>query len=170
MNVLAGITKAVSLLNCNPDCQAAALLRLEKRQVSLSNPGLLVDLLGAWLNCSFWHCRVSKFRGREHGLVVEVAKLALHRLHYVSGSLKVPGTLLDCFLLTADVLVGLSTGSPVSVAGSASPNVSYLLCDTFNVTPHIAGPSTATMVDTWEGFSECMLPAPPGSFTPTSPH
>ena len=172
MNVLAGITKAVSLLNCNPDCQAAVLLLIEKRQVSLSNPGLLVDLRGAWLDSSFWHGCESKFRGREHNLVVKVAERALHILHYVSGSLEVPGTLLDCFLLTVDVLVRLSAGSPVGhgVAGSASPNVSYLLRDTFNVTPSIADASTATMVDTWEGLSECTSPVPPGSSAPTSPH
>ena len=88
------------------------------------------------------------------------------------GSLVVPGTLLDCFSLTADVLVRLSAGSPVGhgVAGSASPDVSDLLRDTFDVTPRIAGASTATMVDTWEGLSECTSPAPPGSSAPTSPH
>ena len=53
VNVLAGVTKAVALLNCNLGSQATALLRLEKRQVSLSDPGLLVDLRGAWLDCSF---------------------------------------------------------------------------------------------------------------------
>ena len=78
VNLLAGITKAVALLNGDPDSQAAALRRLEKRQVSLSNPGLLVDLRGAWLDLScrdrFWHGRVSKFRGRERDLVVEVAE------------------------------------------------------------------------------------------------
>ena len=176
MNVLAGITEAVALLNGDPDRQAAALRRLEKRQVSLSDPGLLVDLRGAWLDRSFrdrfWHGRVSKFRGRERDLVVEVAERALHRLHYVSGSLEVPGTLLDCFSLTADVLVRLRAGSPVGhgVPGSASPDVSDLLRDTFDVTPSIAGASTATMVDTWEGLSECTSPAPPGSSAPTSPH
>ena len=46
VNVLAGVTEAVALLNGDPDRQAAALRRLEKRQVSLSNPGLLVDLHG----------------------------------------------------------------------------------------------------------------------------
>ena len=59
VNVLAGVTEAVALLHGDPDRQAAALRRLEKRQVSLSNPGLLVDLRGAWLNRSFqdlfWH-------------------------------------------------------------------------------------------------------------------
>ena len=146
VNVLAGVTKAVALLNCDPDCQAAALQRLEKRQVSLSNQGLLVDLRGVWLYCSFldwfWHGSVSKFRGRERDLVVAVAKRALHRLHYVLGSLEVPGTLLGCFSLTAYVLVSLRAGSPVGhgVAGSASPDVSDLLCDTFDVTPRIAPP------------------------------
>ena len=56
---------------------AAALLRLEKRQVSLSDQGLLVDLRGAWLDSSFldwfWHCCISKFRGRERDLVAAVA-------------------------------------------------------------------------------------------------
>ena len=65
VNVLDGVTKAVALLDGNPDCQAAALLRLEKRQVSLSDPGLLVDLRGAGLDCSFrdrfWYSRVSKW-------------------------------------------------------------------------------------------------------------
>ena len=74
MNVLAGVTEAVALLNCDPDSQAATLLCLEKRQVSLSDPGLVVDLRGAWLNRSFrdrfWHGRISKFRGRERDLVV----------------------------------------------------------------------------------------------------
>ena len=82
VNVLAGVTEAVALLNGDPDRQAAALRRLEKRQVSLSDPGLLVDLRGAWLDSSFrdrfWHGRVSKFRGRERNLVVEVAERALH--------------------------------------------------------------------------------------------
>ena len=117
VNVLAGVTEAVALLNGNPACQAAALLCLENRQVSLSDQGLLVDLRGAWLDCSFrdrcLHGSVSKFRGRERYFVVAVAERALHRLHYVSGSLEVPGTLLDCFLLTVDVLVSLSAGSPV---------------------------------------------------------
>ena len=71
--------------------------------MSLSDPGLLVDLRGAWLDPffrdRFWHGRVSKFRGRGRDLVVAVAERALHRLHYVSGSLEVPGTLLDCFSL-----------------------------------------------------------------------
>ena len=40
---------------------------------------------------------------------------------------------------------------------------------TLNVTPSIAGASTATMVDTWEGLSECTSPAPPGSSAPTPP-
>ena len=40
----------------------------------------------------------------------------------------------------------------------------------FNVTPRIAGASTATMVDTWEGLLECTSPALPGSSAPTSPH
>ena len=104
--------------------------------------------------------------------MVAVSEWALHRLHYISGSLEVQGTLLDCFSLTADVLVSLSAGSPVShgVAGSAPPDVSYLLSDTFNVTPRIAGASTATMVDTWEGLSECTSSALPGSSAPTSPH
>ena len=176
VNILLGVTEAVTLLNCDPESQAAALLHLEKRQVSLTYLGLLVDLLGVWLNSSFqdwfWHSRVSKFLGRELYLVVTVSQRALHRLHYVLGSLEAPGTLLDCFSLPADVLVCLSTGSPVShcVAGSAFPNVSNLLCDTFNVTPRIAGAYTATMVDTWEGLLECTLPAPPGSSAPTSPH
>ena len=111
VNLLARVTEVVALLNSDPDSQAAALLRLEKWQVSLSDPGLLVDLRGAWLNRSFrdrfWHGRVSNFRGRERDLVVAVAERALHRLHYISGSLEVLGTLLDCFSLTADVLVRL---------------------------------------------------------------
>ena len=82
VNVLAGDTEAVALLNGDPDSQAAALRRLEKKQVSLSDPGLLVDLRGAWLDRSFrdwfWQGRVSKFRGRERDLVVEVAERALH--------------------------------------------------------------------------------------------
>ena len=174
--ILAWVTKAVALLNSDPDSQATALRRLEKREVSLSYPGLLVDLRGAWLERSFrdrfWYCCVSKFRGRERDLVVEVAERALHRLHYVSGSLEVPGTLLDCFSLTADVLVCLRAGSPVShgVPGSASPDVSDLLSDTFDATPSIAGASTATMVDTWEGLSECTSPAPPASSALRSPH
>ena len=77
VNVLAGVTEAVALLNSNPDCQAAAFLSLEKRQVSLSYLGLLVDLRDKWLNSSFrdrfWHGRVSKFQGRERDLVVAVA-------------------------------------------------------------------------------------------------
>ena len=124
------ITRPVALLDCDLDPQAAALLRLEKRQVSLSDPGLLVDLQGAWLDPSFrdwfWHSRVSEFGGRGRDLVVAVAERALHRLHYVSGSLEVPGTLLDCFSLPADVLVRPSAGSPVGygVAGSASHRLS----------------------------------------------
>ena len=63
VNLLARVTEVVALLNSDPDSQAAALLRLEKWQVSLSDPGLLVDLRGAWLNRSFrdrfWHCRIS---------------------------------------------------------------------------------------------------------------
>ena len=154
---VAGVAKAVALLNSNQDSQAAALLHLEKRQVSLSNQGLLEDLHGMWLDHSFldrfWHSCISKFLGRECDLVVAVAKLALHRLHYVLGSLEVQGTILDCFLLTADVLVCLSTGSPVGqgIAGSTCLTCSVTL---FNVTPCIAGASTTTMVDTWEGLSE----------------
>ena len=126
--------------------------------MSLSDQGLLVDLRGTWLDCSFWdrfwHGSISKFRGRERDLVVAVAERALHRLHYVLGSSEVPGTLLDCFSLTEDVLVCLSASFLVchGVAGSAFPDVSDLLRDTFNVTPRIAGASTATMVDTWEGL------------------
>ena len=88
------------------------------------------------------------------------------------GSLEVLGTLLDCFLLTVDVLVSLRAGSLVGhcVPGSTSTDVSDLLHDTFNVTPSIAGASTATMVDTWEGLSECTSPVPPGSSAPTPPH
>ena len=46
---------------------------------------------------------------------------------------------------------------------------------TFSVTLSMSlaalwGTSTATMVDTWEGLLECMLPAQPGSSAPTSPH
>ena len=82
VNLLARVTEVVALLNSDPDSQAAALLRLEKWQVSLSDPGLLVDLRGAWLNRSFrdrfWHGRVSKFRGRERDLVVAVAERAFH--------------------------------------------------------------------------------------------
>ena len=135
--------------------------------------------LGFWWICvargliaPFGTCSGTVAYPRERNLVVAVAERALHRLHYVSGSLEVPGTRLDCFSLTADVLVSLSSGSPVchGVAGSASPNVSYLLCDIFNVTPCIAGASTATTVDTWEGLSECTLPVPPGSSAPMSPH
>ena len=57
--------------------------------------------------------------------MVEVAELALHRLHYVSGSLEVPGTLLDCFSLTVDVLVSLRAGSSVGhcVPSSESPDI-----------------------------------------------
>ena len=50
---MAGVTEAVALFNGDPDSQAAALLRLEKRQVSLSDLGLLVDPRGAWLDLSF---------------------------------------------------------------------------------------------------------------------
>ena len=67
VNVLAGVTKAVALLNSYPDSQAAALRCLENRKVSLSDLGLLVDLRGTWLDSSFrdlfWHCSVFKFRG-----------------------------------------------------------------------------------------------------------
>ena len=83
---MARCTEAVALLNGDLDSRATALWHLEKRQVSLSDQGLLVDLRGSWLDCSFrdqfWHGSVSKFRGRECDLVVAVAKLALHRLHY----------------------------------------------------------------------------------------
>ena len=144
VNVLAGVTEAVALLNGDPDRQTAALRRLEKRQVSLSDPGLLVDLRGAWLDRSFRD-------PRERDLVVEVAEQALHRLHYVLGSLEVPGTLLDCFSLPVDVLVRLRAGSPVGhgVPGSASPDISSLLSDTFSVTPRIAGASTAHCLHSW---------------------
>ena len=124
VNILARVTKAVALLNGDLDSQAAALLHLEKRQVSLFDPRLLVDLHGVWVDHSFWdqfwHSSISKFWGRERDLVVAVAEQALHRLYYILGSLEVQGTLLDCFSLTVDVLLSLSAGSLVShcVAGS----------------------------------------------------
>ena len=107
-------------LVCSP-CVILSTLPLEQNRIlGYTDLGLLVDLRGAWLDSSFWdwfwHSRVSKFRGREHYLVVAVAEWALHRLHYVSGSLEVPGTLLDCFSLTTDVLVCLGTGSPALLA------------------------------------------------------
>ena len=115
MNVLAWVTEAVTLLNGDPDSQAAALWRLEKRQVSLSDPGLLVDLRGAWLDLffrdRFWHCSLSKFQGRERDLVVEVAERAL--LEFLAKKLDLstchPNHNIFPFSLSSNVLTNISS-------------------------------------------------------------